>query len=77
MAWHGMTWHDAGRFVFVHSFNDTGERQVVRALGSHPWTKSHAVPAAVSGGGCTITSAISSAEERKKAAPTALREVII
>eukprot|EP00752_Nemacystus_decipiens_P008848 g7896.t1 len=61
------------RFVFVHSFEDTGEQQLLRMLNSHPWTRSHTGAAAVSG--CTLTSAIPSAEERKKATPKELSEM--
>lgn len=67
--------HGFGSFMFVHSFEDTGERQVVKALESHPWTRSHVTPAAVAGGGCALTSAIPAAEERKKATETALSKV--
>lgn len=61
----------------MHSFEDTGERQVLQALESHPWTRFHVGPAAVAGGGCTLTSAIPAAEERKEASTsaTALSEV--
>lgn len=65
--------HD--RYVFVHSFEDTGERQVVKALESHPWTRSHVAEAAVAGGGCTLTSSIPAVEERQRATGTTLSEV--
>lgn len=64
-----------GRYVFVHSFEDTGEREVVQALESHPWTRSHVAQAAVAGGGCALTSAIPAAEERRGATGTALSDV--
>lgn len=64
-----------GRFLFVHSFEDTGEKLAVSALELHPWTRSHVGLAAVTGGGCAMTSAIPSADERKKATPTTFSEV--
>ncbi len=66
-------------FVFVHSFQGTGEKAVLDLLASHPWVRSHeGRAAAAAGGGCALTPAISTAVEREReraAGGTALSEV--
>jgi len=54
--------------VFLHSFEGTGEKAVLGLLSSHPWVKSHVGQTAATDGGCALTSAISTAVERERAA---------
>ncbi|CAM9622138.1 unnamed protein product, partial [Ectocarpus sp. 13 AM-2016] len=63
------------RYVFVHSFEDTGEAAVVRSLASHPWVRVHGGQGAVDGEGSSLTSVFSSPREREGMAETGLSEL--
>lgn len=63
------------RYVFVHSFQDTGELEVVRLLAAHPWVTSHEGEAAVAGGGSALTMALPTARDREEATGVALEKV--
>lgn len=67
--------HRRDSFVFLHSFQDTGEVQVVRLLAAHPWVISHEGEAAVADGGSALTTAVPTARDRERATGVALKEV--
>ncbi|CAB1098959.1 unnamed protein product [Ectocarpus sp. CCAP 1310/34] len=63
------------RYVFVHSFENTGEAAVMRSLASHPWVRVHGGQGAVDGEGSSLTSVFSSPREREGMTETGLSEL--
>lgn len=63
------------RYVFVHSFENTGEAAVMRSLASHPWVRLHGGQGAVDGEGSSLTSVFSSPRDREGMTETVLSEV--
>ncbi|CAM9477808.1 unnamed protein product, partial [Ectocarpus sp. 8 AP-2014] len=63
------------RYVFVHSFENTGEAAVMRSLASHPWVRVHGGQGAVGGEGSSLTSVFSSPREREGMTETVLSEL--
>lgn len=59
----------------MHSFQDTGEVQVVRSLAAHPWVRSHEGEAAVAGGGSALTTVVPAAQDRERTTGVDLKEV--
>eukprot|EP00904_Undaria_pinnatifida_P006960 jgi/Undpi1/3394/HiC_scaffold_15.g06767.m1 len=54
------------RYVFIHSFEGTGELEVAEALNSHAWVRSHTGASAAMNGGAVLTSSIPTVAEMRR-----------